>query len=59
MRFFLEWLVEQRSVVAVGLAVTLLVIALVLQFGLGLWWPWGYAMATFLGLVGLFAGRSN
>ena len=59
MRFFLEWLLEQRSGVAIGLAVVLLAVTLILRYGFDLWWPWGIAMATGLGLVGLFAGKSR
>jgi hypothetical protein len=59
MRPFLEWLIEQRNGVAIGLAVTLLAITLILRFGFDLWWPWGIAMATILGIVGIFAGKSQ
>ena len=59
MRFFLEWLVEQRSSVAIGMAIILFGITLILRYGFDLWWPWGIAMATILGFVGLFAGKSN
>lgn len=59
MRWFLEWLVEQRSGVAIGLAVVLLAVTLILRFGFDLWWPWGIAMATILGVVGIFAGKSK
>jgi hypothetical protein len=59
MRSFLEWLVEQRSGVAIGLATVLFAVTLVLRYGFNLWWPWGIAMATILGLVGLFAGKSK
>lgn len=56
---FLEWLVEQRSGVAIGLAALLFIATLILRYGLGLWWPWGIGMAIILGLVGLFAGKSK
>ncbi len=59
MRSFLEWLVEQRSSVAIGLAAILFAITLILRYGFDLWWPWGIVMATILGFVGLFAGKSN
>jgi hypothetical protein len=59
MRVLLEWLIEQRSGVAIGLAVVLFAVTLILRYGFGLWWPWGIVMATVLGLVGLFAGKSN
>lgn len=55
----LEWLWEQRSGVAIGLACVLLVITVVLRYGFGLWWPWGIAMATLLALVGLFRGATE
>ncbi len=50
----LEWLAEQRSALAIGAAVVLFAITLVLRYGFGLWWPWGIVMATILGLLGLF-----
>jgi hypothetical protein len=59
MRLLLEWLIEQRGGVAIGLAVVLFAVTLILRYGFGLWWPWGIVMATVLGLVGLFAGKSN
>jgi hypothetical protein len=57
MRWFLEWLVEQRSGVAIGLALLLFAVTLILRYAFDLWWPWGIAMATILGVVGLFAGK--
>ena len=59
MRIFLEWLIEQRSIVAISLAVILFIATLILRYGYDLWWPWGIVMATVLGAVGLFAGRSQ
>jgi hypothetical protein len=59
MRSLLEWLVEQRSGVAIGLSLALFAVTLVLRYGFNTWWPWGIAMATILGLVGLFAGKSQ
>jgi hypothetical protein len=56
---FLEWLIEQRSDVAIGLAVLLFATTLILRYGFGLWWPWSIALATILGVVGLFAGQSK
>lgn len=58
MREFVEWLVEQRSVVAIGLSVVLFGVTLVLRYGYDLWWPAGIVWATVFGLVGLVAGRS-
>jgi hypothetical protein len=52
MRSLLEFLVEQPSVVAIGLAAILLVITLILRYAFDLWWPWGIGIATILGLVG-------
>jgi hypothetical protein len=57
MRFFLQRLIEQRSLVAISLAVILFAMTLILRYGFDLWWPWGIAMATILGVVGLFAGK--
>jgi hypothetical protein len=59
MRWFLEWVVEQRSVVAISLAVLLFAITLILRYGFDIWWPWGIGMATILGIVGIFAGKSK
>jgi hypothetical protein len=59
MRFLVEWLLEQRSVVAIGLSVAMFAVTLILRFGFDLWWPWGIAMATVLGFVGVFAGKSQ
>jgi hypothetical protein len=59
MRTFLLWLVEQRSGVAISLAVILFAITLILRYGFDLWWPWGIGMATVLGVIGLFAGKSQ
>ncbi len=56
---FLEWLIEQRSGIAIGLAVVLFAATLILRYGFDLWWPWGIVMATVFGLVGLFAGKSK
>lgn len=56
---FLEWLVEQRSGVAIGLAALLFIATLILRYGFDLWWPWGIGMAIILGLVGLFASKSK
>ena len=56
---FLEWLIEQRSGVAIGLAVILFAFTLILRYGFNLWWPWGIGMAVVLGVVGLFAGKSE
>ena len=59
MRFLFEWLMEQRSGVAIGLALVLFTITLILRYAYDLWWPWGIVMATALGIVGLFAGKSK
>jgi hypothetical protein len=59
MRDFLEWIVEQRSGVAISFAVVLFAVTLILRYGFDLWWPWGIGMATILGLIGLFAGKSK
>jgi hypothetical protein len=59
MRLLLEWLAEQRSSVAITLAVILFAITLILRYGFDLWWPWGIVMATLLGFVGLFFGKSE
>lgn len=59
MRFFFEWLVEQRSGVAIGLAVVLFAATLILRYGFDTWWPAGIALATILGVVGLFAGKGK
>ena len=59
MRVLLEWLVEQRSSVAIGLAALLFAITLILRYAFNTWWPWGIVMATILGLVGLFGGKSE
>jgi hypothetical protein len=59
MRLLLEWLVEQRSGVAIGLSVLLFAVTLILRYGFDMWWPWGIAMAIILGLVGIFAGKSK
>ena len=57
--FFLEWLMEHRSWVAIALALLVFAITLILRFAYDLWWPWGIAMATGLGIVGLLAGKSK
>lgn len=49
---FIEWLAEQRSWVAIGLAVVVFAVTLILRYGFDLWWPWGIGLATLLGLVG-------
>jgi hypothetical protein len=59
MRSLLDWLVEQRGGVAIGLAALLFAVTLVLRYGFDIWWPWGIAMATLLGVLGLFAGKSR
>ena len=38
---------------------TYFAITLILRYGFDIWWPWGIAMATLLGFVGLFAGKEN
>ena len=59
MRFVLEWLLEQRGYVAIILAVIVFAITLVLRYVYELWWPWGIAMATVLGIVGIVAGNAK
>jgi hypothetical protein len=59
MRSLLESLIEQRSIVAISLAVVLFAATLILRYAFDLWWPWGIAMATILGIVGIFAGKSK
>jgi len=59
MRLFLEWLVQQRSTVAIVLAAALFAITLILRYGFDLWWPWGIVMATILGIVGMVMGMSE
>lgn len=59
MRFLLEWLAEQRSGLAIGLAVLFFAATLVLRYGFDTWWPAGIVLATLFGLVGLFAGKSE
>jgi hypothetical protein len=58
-RSFFEWLVEQRSYVAFAFAVLFFAATLILRYAYDLWWPWGIVMATFLGVVALFAGSSK
>ena len=53
MRVLLQWLAEQRSGVAIGLAVVLFAVTLVLRYGYDMWWPAGIVLATVCGLVGL------
>ena len=48
MGFLIEWLIQQRSILAISGAVALFVITLILRYGFGLWWPWGIMMAVFL-----------
>ncbi len=59
MENFLEWLFEQRSWIAIGLAIVLFAITLTLRFAFDLWWPWGILMATVLAFVGLFIGAAE
>jgi hypothetical protein len=56
MRFLLGWLAEQRSGVAIGVAVLFLAATLVLRYGYDLWWPAGIVLATVCGFVGLLTG---
>ena len=58
MRWLLQWLVEQRSEVAIGLSLILFAITLILRYGYDTWWPAGIVLAIIFGLVGLFAGKS-
>jgi hypothetical protein len=59
MKTLLEWLIEQRSIVAISGAVVLFAATLILRYGFDIWWPWGIAMATILGIVGIFAGKAK
>jgi len=56
MGFLIEWLIQQRSILAISGAVALFVITLILRYGFGLWWPWGIMMAVFLGVAGMVSG---
>lgn len=56
---FWDWLLEQRSWVAAGLAVIVLGLTLVLRYCFDLWWPWGILAATVLGFVALIVGASE
>jgi hypothetical protein len=38
-----------------SLAVAVLAVTLILYFGFDVWWPWGFAMASVFGVIGLFA----
>lgn len=53
LRLFLEWLVEQKSWVAIVLAALLFAITLILRYGYDTWWPFGIVLATLLGLIGM------
>jgi hypothetical protein len=59
MRFLLQWLVEQRGGVAIGLALVLFAVTLLLRYGYDMWWPAGIVLATIFGLIGLFGGGSK
>jgi hypothetical protein len=59
MRSLLEWLSDQRSGVAIGLAVLMLAVTLVMRYGFDLWWPAGIALATIFGFVGLISGSQK
>lgn len=55
----LHWLAEQRSGVAMGLALVLFAVTLVLRYGYELWWPAGIVLATVCAVVGLISGSSK
>jgi hypothetical protein len=56
MRWLLEFFAERKGWWAIGASVILYVITLILWSG-GTFWPFGFMMATVLGLVGLFLAK--
>lgn len=54
----LEWLIEQKGIIAFVLALVLFIIALVLRFGYERWWPEGIVLATVFGLIAVVNSRT-
>jgi hypothetical protein len=54
MQSLFEWFLEQKGWIAFGVAATIYLITLVLWFGFGIFWPWGFVVGTVLAFAGLF-----
>lgn len=55
----IEWMFDQKHNVTLVAAIVLFVVTLVMRYGFDIWWPWGIAMATILGVYSLFNGVSD
>lgn len=55
----IEWMFDQKHNVTLVAAIMLFVVTLVMRYGFDIWWPWGIAMATILGVYSLFNGVSD
>ncbi len=58
LRGTLEWLIEQKGIVAAALAAILFIVVLVMRFGYDTWWPAGIVLATVFGLVAVVNSRT-
>jgi uncharacterized membrane protein YcfT len=54
----LEWLVEQKGIIAFVLALMLFTFVLVMRFAYNTWWPAGIVLATILGLIAVVNSRT-
>src|SRR5262249_42554042 len=54
---FIAWLLEQRGWVVFAFAVLLYVVLLILWFGYGMFWPFGFGLATVLAIAGPLWGK--
>lgn len=59
MRGFFELLAQQRSTIAIGLAVFMIGVLVVLRYAYNLWWPWGIGLATALGVAGIIMSLND
>jgi hypothetical protein len=48
-----EWLYEQRSVVAGVSAMVLFAVTLIMRYGFDLWWPFGIKASAGLGVLAI------
>lgn len=52
-KLLLQWVSGQKSVVAIGLSLTVFGVVLILRYQYDTWWPWGIALSFLLAMVGL------
>jgi hypothetical protein len=58
LRRILEWLIEQKGIIAAGLAVILLMVVLIMRYYYDTWWPAGIVLSTIFGLIAVVNSRT-